>query len=278
MTIVRLSGGLGNQMFQYACGRGLAVRRGDELVLDTAMIRRQGDPLRQFALAMFNVTGRVEELGPLEPELPGITPWLIQKRRGFHREIFGALPFDSVVLVGNWQSECYFCDVAETIKSDFIFIDQSYRDAIVESLPGLEAGNAVCVHVRRTDYLTPPGDRMGFVGAEFYAQAAHAVASIVPNPHFYIFSDDLEWCRTSLALPYDHSFVDHRAWDNAAERDLWAMTRCHHFIIANSSFSWWAAWLGCRATSVVVAPRRWYRDEVDLSMSRDLVPERWRRL
>ena len=104
MTIVRLSGGLGNQMFQYACGRGLAMRRGDELVLDTAITRRQRDPVRPFALAMFNVTGRVEELPKLEPELPSITPWLIQKRRGFHREIFTALPFDSVVLMGYWQS------------------------------------------------------------------------------------------------------------------------------------------------------------------------------
>jgi hypothetical protein len=136
----------------------------------------------------------------------------------------------------------------------------------------------VCLHVRRQDYLdTPAGRRLGFLGKGYYDRAVARMARRAPGAHFFIFSDDLAWCRKSLCLHHPHTYVEHRGTAHAAAAsDFRLMTRCRHFIIANSSFSWWAAWLGESADSLVIAPRTWFRRHP--RQSRDLAPARWPRI
>lgn len=294
MIVTRLEGGLGNQMFQYAAGLRLACVRGTTLGLDLSLLEA---PVQHCA------TPRSYELGPLRVSARRASPEqveaLVDKRRGafarwlpdrltparraaaaverhyhFDPEVL-ELP-DDVCLRGYWQSERYFADAAERVRSELsVRAPASGRNA--ELAAAIAACEAVSLHVRRGDYVSDATTNAvhGVCSLDYYRRAVAHVASRVTEPHFFLFSDDPEWTREHLRLDAPTTVVDHNDAGHGHE-DLRLMSRCRHHVLANSSFSWWGAWLGTGPDRIVVAPRRWFRDETkDTS---DLLPSAWVRL
>lgn len=284
MIATRLMGGLGNQMFQYAAARRLAIKHGTELVLDLSWFERQprSDTTRQYELGSFPIVGRrtAEPVdgGRRKRLLRALLPEhgvrrVVEQGPQFQPELLDAP--DDTLLVGYWQSEKYFLDEEAQIRRDFAFdapISPAAR-ALAESIDE----SAVSVHVRRGDYVSlARANRFhGVLPIEYYERAAAALLQQLPEPpHFYVFSDDPKWCRTNIELPSTTTFVS-RA-ESTSHEDMLLMSMCSHHIIANSSFSWWGAWLSASPEKVVIAPRRWFADES--RNTSDLVPESWTRL
>ena len=177
---------------------------------------------------------------------------------------------------GYWQSARYFEDSAERVRQEFRFRSEpSGRN--VELAEEIGARAAVSLHVRRGDYAAHAATRAyhGLCPVDYYHRAASYVAERVRDPIFVLFSDDPEWTRTHLDLRARTIAIEHNGPDDGAE-DLRLMSLCRHHVIANSTFSWWGAWLCTKPEKIVTAPERWFSDGArDTS---DLIPDRWVRL
>jgi hypothetical protein len=177
-----------------------------------------------------------------------------------------------VYLVGYWQSECYFTDISDRLRADFT-LKQDGSGANARLLKLALAGNSVGLHVRRGDFVTlsDAAQVHGLCSIEYYRRAIDIVRSRFSDCQFLVFSDDPEWARAEL--PPDPSAVFVTGNDLCPEQDLALMSACKHHIIANSSFSWWAAWLGYSPEQLVIAPDPWYASpKLD---ARDLAISRW---
>lgn len=293
MVIVRLLGGLGNQLFQYAAARRLSILHQTSLKLDISFFASQS--LRRYGLGPFCIQEQLaepEEIA-LVRGLSGnwsnrICSRLNRRFTPFYRPHVYAEwrlgPFSSdilrtskdVYLDGYWQSEKYFADVGDVVKREFVIkYEQDHRSREV----GEEIRNAqsVCIHVRRGDYLSESTTNQvhGVCGLDYYDRCVRFLAERIPNPQFFVFSDDIGWTRQNLHLEYSTTFVDHNGATREYE-DLRLMSMCKHNIIANSSFSWWGAWLNTNPGKMVLAPRRWFNDpSLD---TRDLLPDSWMKL
>ena len=286
--IVNVKGGLGNQMFQYALGRKLALANGTPLFLDLSFydLNDGAHTQRPFELDAFAL-----EYSPATPEMlrpfqrlrssriQRMMPWrshriVTETGFGFDPAVLQAT--GNVYLDGHWQSEKYFDDVRATIRREFTYpLDAHPR--IQEALDAITRTNAVSVHVRRGDYITSDSANAvhGACGVDHYERAMDLMLQQVNEPEFFVFSDDLQWARDHLRSKAPMHFVD-LGDDVRAHNDMQLMSRCKHHIIANSSFSWWGAWLNASVDKVVVAPKAWFRDPaIDTS---DLIPTGWHRL
>jgi hypothetical protein len=268
MIVVQLSGGLGNQMFQYAAGRALAARHGAQLVLDSSWIDGAGGAVstevRRYELGCFELESRlapVEEVGRLRRSvLPSRRPAL----RELEEPAFGQpcpellQATDNTYLRGYWQNVTYFEDAEAQVRRDFTFRPEiAAQQSDVARQIGESPVPTVSLHVRRSDYVTDPGvrDRMGTLEPEYYSRALDALGSGVGSVRLYVFTDDPEWCTTNLRLNEQDVVVGAA---RAAEMHL--MTLCDHLVLADSSFSWWGAWLNPNPAKIVVAPRPWLQD------------------
>lgn len=273
MITVNIKGGLGNQMFQYACGRALSLKNSDSLTL--IRTERGTDIDRPFSLTHFNIKA---DVSPVR-KAPLFSKWkerLWQKITGdFH------VSYDpkimklkgSVYLDGYFQSENYFKDYENEIREDFTLQESwSGNKAVLAEILKNDQ-NAVSLHVRRGDYLKHP-DFGGIVTKEYYLKAIAHIKERVPEAHFYIFSDDIVWCQNELGLPSNTTFVSNPELKDYEEMML--MSFCKHHVIANSSFSWWGAWLNPRVEKHVVAPARWSNLHED--WYRDIIPATWTRI
>lgn len=286
MIVSRLIGGLGNQMFQYAAGRALARRRGVPFRID----RRAFADYRTHAFGMDCFQAELAD-APAD-QLPGavresrlnrlLRPLLrapmkvyAEKAFTFDAEVL-ALP-DGTYLDGYWQSEKYFADAADVVRADFT-VRHAPSPANQRWLEHIRASNSVSLHVRRGDYVTNPSAAAvhGTCDLDYYRRAVQHVAQASGvEPVVFVFSDDPDWVAANLQL----SCPMHLVRDNDAAtnyEDLRLMTACRHHVIANSSFSWWGAWLDPRPEAIVVAPQRWFA--AGTPDARDLVPQRWVRL
>lgn len=274
---VRLAGGLGNQMFQFAAGFALAERHRTALVLDqsglASTVAGEGSIPRDYALDLFALPASCR--ATLQP---GWRKWVahrFQERSMRYDPAFARVPAGSY-LAGYWQSAAYFRGVEDRLRAIFWLAAPPGDAALADEIA---AGESVCVHVRRRDFVHDPTIARihGACDAAYYRAASAELHRLRPAARFFVFSDDVEWCRTAdLAggLPARIVSGDAAGRDGLA-RDLALMTRCRHFILANSSFGWWAAWLGHHPDSVTVAPDPWFADPaLDAS---DLVPEHWLR-
>jgi len=164
----------------------------------------------------------------------------------------------TIILEGFWQDENYFKSIRETLLDDFTFRDEGTFEQH-DLARQVTTTESVCIHVRRTDYLLPQRSGLRVLEVDYYKSAVEAMASRVRNAHFYIFSDDIEWSIANLTFfKNDHTFIKHAVQSERAAFDLYLMTRCKHFIIANSTYSWWGAWLARHAGKQVIAPQRWF--------------------
>lgn len=288
MIVARLDGGLGNQMFQYAAGLALALARRVDLKLDCAPLWRS--PNRHFALSSFRLragfASRAEVLRlRSRRNLRGVVSLLLRKplrtyikERSFHFDdsCLRTAPSDAY-LDGYWQSERYFERAIEEVRKDFSFreLPRGRTKELLEEIGSCRA--PVSVHVRRGDYVTSPSARAvhGTCGLDYYERAlAFLDKKVQPDAHF-IFSDDPEWARRNIRTRGTPTFIDHNGPSAAAE-DLRLMQACGHHVIANSTFSWWGAWLSSRPEKTIVTPRRWFRSGD--RREDDLIPPGWIRI
>lgn len=292
--ICRIKGGLGNQLFCYAAARRLALVNNTELVIDDVTgFARDRQFVRQYMLDHFHIPCRkatpAERLEPFERYRRGLLKLLSRKlpfakrpyveQEGFdYEERLLALRVNRDLYVdGLWQSERYFKDVEQTIREDLRIIpptdelNQRMAEKII-------ACNAVALHVR---WFNAPGSKsIHNLAVDYYHRAIALMKEKVNAPHFFLFSDEPEAARVLLDLPESRvTFVSHNMGDENAYADLWLMTQCKHFITANSTFSWWGAWLAESSDKIVVttASRQEVVQETNWGFD-GLIPDQWIKL
>lgn len=277
-TTVILQGGLGNQLFQYALGRALSLKNGSRLLLDLSRLGKNDPNRRQYALAPYNIKADLVPPSLFPRLIPLWTRWRPKKnnRRIVSEKDFRFDPSvlaltGSVSLVGYWQSEKYFQDIAPILQADLALKPEHLKAVDPLLLENVAGTISVGLHVRRTDYISNPATQAyhGHCDSSYYQRAMELMRQKRGQVHFFVFSDDLAWCRENLKSDLPLTFVD----GQTAAADLYLMSQCRHQIIANSSFSWWAAWLNNNPDKLVIAPQRWFAGaghETD-----DLLPDGW---
>jgi hypothetical protein len=200
---------------------------------------------------------------------------IIERAPGFDLNILTKTS-RSAYLDGYWQSEKYFSDIQEVIRKEFT-LKSGLSPQSLEVAKDIGGNNSVGMHFRRGDYVSSDETRKyhGECSARYYEKCVKMVAKKVNRPHFFIFSDEPSWVTENLKINYPTTIVDHNGIEEDYE-DLILMSRCKHFVIANSSFSWWGAWLGSFPNKIVVAPQKWFND-ASLN-TKDLIPESWIRI
>lgn len=283
-------GGLGNQLFQYAMGRRLSIAHHTSLKLDLGFYGKEIS--RKYSLSPFCIIEEfasnaelAEITGESKRGLARLLFRLGQKRKLYYRKATLTephfRPYDrnllnssrDVYMCGYWQSEKYFVDIKDVIRHEFM-LKQEPGLAKRELERQIHSTESVSLHIRRGDYISNPlfNQVHGTCSLEYYYDCIKRMAYNVPTPHFFVFSDDPNWAIKNLDLGYPTTFVPHTEPSRDHE-DLWLMSRCKHHIIANSSFSWWGAWLNPSPEKIVYAPRKWFNDsERD---TRDLIPDDW---
>ena len=293
MIVTRLTGGLGNQMFQYAAGRSVAERLGAELKLDSRWFAGRGSAIpgnpREFLLGCFTIDADLvdaERIAVLPPRsrrqywsqrlLPH--PWRPVLK--VLTEDDSLLPderileiSDDTYLDGFWHSERYFAPHAHVLRKDFSFRTPP-SGANASLVAAIQEGMSVSVHVRRQDYITEPKTRSvsGILQPAWYRAAVDLIAARAGAPAVYVFSDDPAWCRSNLR--FDHPTTVVEGNQATAFEDMRLMSLCRHHVIANSTFSWWGAWLNARPDRIVIAPEPWRMDRG----ASQVVPDDWMRL
>lgn len=287
MVVVKLIGGLGNQLFQYAAARRISYLHNLPLKLDISGFAQY--KIHKYSLMHFKISEDVatqDEINKLKP--CGIISKLACKclkhinvdiNRTYVKEQHSW--FDPnmlkirgpVYLDGYWQTEKYFKDIEMVLREELsVKTPPSPENEIM--MQKIQNTNAVSLHVRRADYVTNRRVNKihGTCSLDYYASAVNKIVERVRSPHFYVFSDDHSWAQANLKLKHPTTFVTQNGSDKNYE-DLRLMSLCRHNIIANSSFSWWGAWLNLHADKIVVAPKRWSATAAD--NFRDLIPEVW---
>lgn len=279
VCIVHMSGGLGNQLFQYAAGRALALRTGSQLQLDLSFYRKGRH--RVFELDKL----------PIQAEVPrpadgfsatGRLRSLIRRTLGaekmyreahFHYDAQFQLLQPPVTLHGYFQSELYFARYAQSIRAELAIPEPDDTVSLKLSRQMSEAV-PTALHIRRRDYVTSSKVSKIFAPGtiDYYTRAMEHIPGTDP---VFVFSDDVGWVKQNLPAVKPLVFPPENAV-RPALADLWLMTRAHHHIIANSSFSWWGAWLAGARKGLTIAPRQWFND-VTVN-DNDLIPAHWIRL
>lgn len=293
MIISKIIGGLGNQMFQYATGRALSLAYGEKLSLDISSFASYKLHNAFELQRVFNCPVEIAT----EEDMRNILGWQclplvkrIMERSGrvfFRCDGFVVEPHfhywqgirkvpKNSYLSGNWQSEKYFSNIASVIHDDFTFkADLSDKNA--KLVDKITQTNAVSLHIRRGDYVDNPKANAihGLCTLNYYKMAIQYIAERVAQPAFFVFSDDINWAKSNIRMEFPCSFVDHNQ-GNESYNDMRLMSLCQHNILANSSFSWWGAWLNSNPKKIVIAPEQWFNDKIINTM--DLLPTNWIRL
>lgn len=293
MVITKLTNGLGNQMFQYALGKRISYINSIPLILDINAYSIPSVTTRTYMLHIFNI----KEQFALCNKIPMKRPMRLLRRYtdkfiNYYRKSILKLSYiqekhfhfdpaildltGRVYLEGYWQSEKYFYDIADIIRKDFTF--KKEPDEINKKmLKKINNTNSICIHVRRGDYVTNSdvAEKHGICSHDYYKKCINFIKEKVSEPHFFIFSDDPAWVQINMKIDFPTTYVNHNASDKSYE-DMRLMSHCKNFIIANSSFSWWGAWLSQYPDKLVLAPQKWFNKE-DINTG-DIIPERWIRV
>jgi hypothetical protein len=282
---VRLMGGLGNQLFQYAAARSVADRLDLDLVIDDRYIIRKSQHTG-LAVNQFNIRAKLavpEEYRLFREPSIRVARWFRHQKRPLNNVLWElSLHYDAgikyvgsaMLMCGFWQSERYFFDHGALrqdlqLKSSF---DVRARDLI----SAVHSPSSIAVHIRRGDYLshTKTFQRFGVCSQSYYQSAVDHMRQQIPEPQFIVFTDDMKWVHNYLDLGQD--YIVGSELNLPPEQDLILMSLCQHQIIANSTFSWWSAWLNNYTEKIVVAPFPWF-DDPNFA-DRDLIPSGWLRV
>ncbi len=292
MIIVKIFGGLGNQLFCYAAAKALAEKTKMPLYVDLYSGFQKDFYKREPALTHFNVPiKRAGTLGSFKFPFSTKLITLLRKLSIKHPFIKRFYYFESdfskvdtaffsiqtkpfVYLDGYWQSEKYFEDIKEILKKEFV-LTTPHSDENKTWAEKIKNENAVVVHARRlhgvpNEKNAKPRSDIRSLSLDYYSKSMDLIASKVENPHFYCFSDYPEWFKDNLKTSYNVTFVTHNQYgENTTYEDFWLMSLCKHFIISNSTFSWWAAWLAENTEKIVIAP------PLDIWENKEIVPKDW---
>lgn len=285
MIVAELKGGLGNQMFQYASGLGIALDRGYKFGVDTAWFEENKNITtpRVYELDCFKlnypIIARSKMVIGSRDNGSGLFNLAKKKLRIYHETSFEYDPLtkqisDNTYIDGYWQSFKYFDNVNQVVRDNFRF-GRKLPGSHLAILEKMNAGTSVSLHVRRADYVSNAETSKvhGAMGQDYYSKAIKHIKQSVRDAHFYVFSDDINWCKQNLQIDAPHTYVE--GSKNGCD-DMNLMSQCNHNIIANSSFSWWAAWLNENEEKIVVAPKAWFLDSS--KNTKDLIPSDWIRL
>ncbi len=292
MIIVKLIGGLGNQMFQYALGKKLALKNQDELFLDGSFFSEKGTHTpREFELDVFSLKAIVAQNEQIElfhhkngSRLTSLLRKLfaldkkyktiIERGHEFHPEVLHAK--GNIHLIGYWQSELYFADIRQELLRDFQFATL-LTDKNQELSKEIQSCNSVSIHIRRGDYVSNESAKSfhGLCDIPYYKRGIEYLEGNESDLAFFVFSDDIHWAKENLVINAPTTFIDHNKGKASCE-DMRLMSMCKHHIIANSSFSWWGAWLNPHEGKRVIAPKQWFLDSS--INTQDVIPNSWIRL
>lgn len=291
MIISKLKGGLGNQLFQYAIGRRFAIDGQTDLKIDIGFFDHQSNATqRDFKLQAFRIDASIATEQDKEAVL-GRSFFQPVKRRlwkmgidifhwnylrettyGYHSEVFKFK--GSVYLDGYWQCPLYFESIRTQLLQEISIKNNLQTNDFIQKVEEMKDKNSIAVHIRRGDYVTNPivNHQFGVCPIDYFKRAIHFFRQEVLNAEFYVFSDDIEWCKANFKAENDIQFVS----GFADYEDLALISSCKHQIISNSTFSWWGAWLNQNFSKIVIAPKVWYIDSnLDTSL---LIPAEWKRL
>lgn len=293
---------MGNQMFQYAVGRSLTEQHKTSLKLDLTFLLnrlpRKDFVFRDYDLGIFDIIENPNFLSRLamknkiarDISYPALRLYL-QARNVFDKKYWARerqnylfdenvlkLP-DDVYLDGYWQSYKYFEKISGIIRKEFTF-KANFSKKESEMAREIQSVSSVCVNIRRSDYVSNPVNSKFFeaLGIDYYKQADAIIKSRVSDPRFFVFSDDTDWCKNNLNFGDNTTFVGHEYAGDRFQSYLRLMTLCKHYIIPNSTFAWWAAWLNTSPDKIVIAPKQWVTDKnININTS-DLIPPSWIRI
>ena len=270
MIIVRLKGGLGNQMFQYAFGKAIAIRHNTDLKLHftNALFNTQ----RSYELDDFNISGAIatkedlRKLGIIQNRVINRFLYLLDER--YHVRFNNHIAtqrypyhFDSSYLFiknnsyiqGYWADNRYFKGIENVIRKEFTprkKLDERNRRILKQ----IQASTSISIHVRRMDYITNKGQALQFIGLDYYKRSIGKIKLKTTDPIFFVFSDDIAWCKDNLMqLLNKVYFIDHNKGKDSY-KDILLMSACKHNIIANSTFSWWGGWLNRNKNKISITP------------------------
>jgi hypothetical protein len=289
MIVAQISAGIGNQLFQYATARALSLRTGFPLRLDLDYF--SATPNRTYRLFAYPLSAsvatdedlarylsrfhRIKGVRRLAFFVNNSRPWesrrvLVERSPRFDPSVLEVER--AVYLAGFWQSERYFIDQAESIRRELTLLNP-VPPVYAGVSAMIERTESVGLVVRRGDYVGIPNTQ-GICTLQYYRNALRYLATKVSNMRVFVFSDDIQWCRENLAVSEPLEFVANETPDRPEEH-LRVLSHCRHFVVANSSFAWWGAWLANRPDKIVVAPPKWMQRDKELG---DLVPQSWIRL
>ncbi|RJO59342.1 hypothetical protein C4546_03100 [Candidatus Parcubacteria bacterium] len=281
IIIVKLSGGLGNQLFQYALGRQLALSQKAKVKYDISWYAGQNKrkcELEYFKAPVEHATSdEIRKFSKLQKK-PGMQNYfrnlifanekiyIKEKSFNFDARILQTKP--PAYLDGYWQSEKYFMASQDQIRKDFTLKNPLSTKA-QGLLEAIKQHPSVSLHIRRTDYLQGSNNFYHICSLDYYEQAIKILEQQYDDFKIFVFSDDIEWAKANLKFRQPMEFVN----GNTSFEDLRLMSRCDHNIIANSTFSWWGGWLNANLNKTVIAPAKWFSDPK--IKTENLLPETW---
>lgn len=277
MIHIYLSGGLGNQMFEYACALRLALQYGDSLCINTIQVDK--DPLRRYALGNFKLSKDImfeskhilfhnpesvlfriirkinKEKSWVLGTCFGNYFWKDARRRTFPDKKIKC----DIYLDGYWQYEGYFQGIESILRNQFsIKSDMVKNNDYWKMIEELSKNESVCVHVRLGDF--EKNSVHSVCTPRYYQEGISYMERCISAPHFYVFSDNVDKAKTLLGEKEKFTYIDSKYTDFES---LSIMSFCKHYVISNSSFSWWAQYLSDNPSKIVVAPERWYNTKTD---------------
>lgn len=284
--IVKFNGGLGNQMFQFAFGLSLEKYTNIPVIFDMSFFDKKY--ARPYELNVFNLN--IKKADNLWLKLKLKTVWKLRKRLNkksflglnfysephfeFDENLFKIKP--NTYIEGFFQSEKYFKDIEFELRKNFRF-KESFDETNQALIEKINQTNSVSIHIRRGDYIKKKRYQKVYAACsvDYYKRAVEYIAQRYDNPVLFIFSDDIPWVKENLHLSYETVHVTNNTAGKNYE-DMHLMSLCRHNIIANSSFSWWGAWLNKNKDKVVIAPEKWFNDEKIVQT--DIIPDNWIRM
>jgi hypothetical protein len=291
MIIVQLKGGLGNQLFQYAIARSLSEKYHSSVMLDLNIYNQKLLKSHEFyALKYFNINAGIADNSDVELFYAHTFLKKIQRRimrltgTGKIKQLYEKKWFvfdpkifaygDNVYLRGFWQSEKYFKNIENILRVELSPRYSLTQKTIEVSREIKTKRNTVSLHIRRGDYVTDikTHNILGLCSLDYYSRAISILEKEFDNLHIYVFSDDPSWAKENIVFDHPLYFVDHNNIEYSYE-DMYLMSLCEHNVIANSSFSWWGAWLNRNKNKQVFAPQRWIANKKIGCF--DLIPEGW---
>ncbi len=294
MIVTKLQGGHSNQLFQYAIARRLAIEHQTTVGLDIDWFTDvpQTDTIREYELGCYPLKAEIvnpKKLTIVDPRQPhgrkdillkkiGISKkvWMhYEEGQGFHSN-FLSLP-DNTMLVGFWQSEKYFKDIRDILLKE-LEPTTPLSKKNKTYLKDITSHTSISIHIRRGDYVQNKNANAfhGVLPLSYYQKGITYIKehSKEKDIKVFVFSNDIGWCKKNIQFDVPIEFIE---GNTLGSDDMRLMKHCKHFVMANSTFSWWGAWLATSKNKIVVAPKRWFLDE-SADNAIDIVPNEWVRL